>query len=245
MSRLVLLSGWGIDARIWHGLDSHWPDDITVTTPDWPGYGRHGALTDPTDVASLAQAMHEVLPSDAVWVGWSLGGLLAAAMLRFLPSPRALVMLGMTPRFTATGTRGVTGRELALFQAAFARDPQRTWAHFVRWQVNGEPSPNAAQQRLEKMIGKAMPADIPTLKAGLEQLASWDLHHTLSHAPCPVVYLRGEDDPLLPPPEGYSPQVLAGSGHCPQVSIPEQLTQRLTAIVRCARHNSRKRARHV
>ena len=87
MSHLVLLSGWGIDARIWRSLDSRWPENAHVTTPDWPGYGQQSPLAAPADLEMLAHAMREALPIDSIWVGWSLGGILAAALLRHLPPP--------------------------------------------------------------------------------------------------------------------------------------------------------------
>ncbi|MAY72969.1 MAG: hypothetical protein CME82_16130 [Halomonas sp.] len=46
MIRLVLLSGWAIDARIWSPLASHWGASVTVDAIDWPGMGGRPALGD-------------------------------------------------------------------------------------------------------------------------------------------------------------------------------------------------------
>ena len=88
MTRLVLLSGWGIDRRIWRPLHPYWPANVEVAAVDWPGYGKVPALPDNASLSELATAMASRLPSDAVWVGWSLGGLLATALLDYLPAPR-------------------------------------------------------------------------------------------------------------------------------------------------------------
>ncbi|MCP1365244.1 alpha/beta fold hydrolase, partial [Halomonas sp. BBD48] len=130
MTQIVLLSGWGIDARLWQRLTPHWPLHLHVSSPDWPGYGQHPPLADPTDLDALADAMQDVLSADAIWVGWSLGGMLAAALLPYLPAPQALVMLGAAPRFVSDEHGGVRPQEIEAFQRAFARDPQRTWQHF-------------------------------------------------------------------------------------------------------------------
>lgn len=228
MTRLVLLSGWGCDARLWRPLAPHWPAGIRVETPDWPGYGERPALSRPADIASLAEAMAEALPSDAVWVGWSLGGLLTAALLQYLPAPRGLILLGMGPRFCHP--EGVTTQELAAFRRAFARDPDATLAHFHRWQLSGEPAPRAAHRDLRALLGEAPNADPATLAAGLAWLADLDIGELLARPPCPVRTLAGESDPLLAPPlRQAADRRLAGAGHCPMLSRPAELADALLA----------------
>ncbi|QFT84687.1 Pimeloyl-[acyl-carrier protein] methyl ester esterase [Halomonas sp. THAF12] len=227
--KLVLLGGWGCDARLWQALDGHWPSGLTITAPDWPGYGEREALEDPASLDELAEAMAGELPSDAVWVGWSLGGLLAGALLERLPTPRALVLLGMGERFPHP--EGVSRAALAQFRKAFRRDPAGTHAHFLRWQLGGEPSPRAAHQRLIALLGDDASADTATLAAGLAQLGELDNAERLASPPCPVHRLAGEADPLLAPEERERAELrLPEAGHCPLISQPERLARALAAI---------------
>lgn len=229
MTRLVLLSGWGIDARIWQPLEPFWPTGLEISTPDWPGYGQRSPLEMPHDLAGLAEAMAETLPRDAVWVGWSLGGLLASALLNYLHPPRRLVLLGMGPRFCMAG--GISDQELAAFRHAFSRDSQATWSHFLRWQLQGEPTPRRAHQRLRELIDASPGADDATLAAGLTQLADLDVTQHLADAPCPVVRVAGERDPLLAPSlRSCADHRLPKAGHCPMVSCPEALATLLAGI---------------
>ncbi|MEQ6890106.1 alpha/beta fold hydrolase [Halomonas sp. CS7] len=233
MSRLVLLSGWGCDARIWQPLAAHWPDRLEtgfeVTPPDWPGYATRPALDDPEDLTALAEAMAADLPQDAVWVGWSLGGLLAAALLDHLPAPRGLVLLGMGARFCHPD--GVSHENLATFRSAFRRDPPATRAHFLRWQLRGEPSPRTAHRQLLELLGPEPTASSATLAAGLGQLAEIDNSARLAAPPCPVWRIVGEQDPLLPPSVHDAADVrLADAGHCPMLSQPLALAECLAAI---------------
>ena len=229
MSRLILLSGWGCDARIWQALDGHWPPGVQVSAPDWPGYGPQPECQEPACLADTARVMAETLPAEAVWVGWSLGGLLAEALLDHLPPPRALVVIGMGPRFCHPD--GVSDEELATFRRAFRRDPEATRAHFLRWQLRGEPSPRAAHRQLLGRIGQAPPAGLTTLAAGLEQLARLDAGRRRGAAPCPVYRLAGEADPLLAPAvREVADWRLANAGHCPMLSQPERLAALLAAV---------------
>lgn len=239
MTHVVLLSGWGIDARIWQPLAVYWPEDVTVSTPDWPGYGDRASLDDPDNLEALAEAMAGELPTHAVWVGWSLGALLAASLLEHLPAPRALVLLGMNSRFTtavgsdATPSVGVTANELATFQRAFERDPKKTWRHFLRWQLSGEPDPRGAHQRLEYLIGlDDLPADKATLASGLNQLARLDISHLMASPAYPTLRIRGSDDPLLSMPDGREYAVIMNAGHCPQLSAPGELAKLLCDLAR-------------
>ncbi|MCH4810737.1 alpha/beta fold hydrolase [Vreelandella neptunia] len=223
--RLVLLSGWGIDRRIWQSLEAYWPRETEVQPIDWPGYsegdGGTPALPANATMAQLAESMATSLSHDTVWVGWSLGGLLATALLDYLPAPKGLILLGAGATFCADD--GVTTAELKAFQRAFQRDPTATWQHFLRWQAQGEPSPRQAYRQLRDLLGETPPADSITLATGLQWLASIDNRSRLAAAPCPVVRLTGEHDPLISPVQRSASERLSGVGHCPMLSQPQAL----------------------
>lgn len=223
---LVLLSGWGIDHRIWQSLEECWPNGTNVLSIDWPGYGDTPALPANATLAQLAEPMANVLPSDSVWVGWSLGGLLATALLDYLPAPKGLILLGAGATFCADD--GVSQTQLGSFQRAFSRDPEATWRHFLRWQAQGEPNARKAYQQLQGLLGDAPNADHATLSCGLEWLAKLDNHTRLATIACPVVMLNGEQDPLMSPDQREAGEQLSGVGHCPMLSQPHQLAATLT-----------------
>lgn len=222
MTPLVLLSGWGIDARIWQPLAPYWPDGSRIHTPDWPGYGERVHDTLPKTLPGLADKMRNDLPPDAIWVGWSLGGLLAGALLSHLPPPRALVLVGIGTRFCSED--GIRPAELATFRRAFDRDPRATWQHFLRWQLQGEPAPRMAHRRLLDLLGDHPGASSQTLALGLDQLARLDLGERLAMPPCQIWRLAGERDKLLGKAARQSAdRILTDCGHCPMLSRPEAL----------------------
>ncbi|MCE8014659.1 alpha/beta fold hydrolase [Halomonas sp. MCCC 1A17488] len=226
---LVLLSGWGIDARIWHPLAPYWPGGIEVRTPDWPGYGERSHETLPKTLPVLADKMRGDLPQDAIWVGWSLGGLLAGALLPHLPPPRALLLVGTGARFCSED--GVRAAELATFRRAFDRDPRATWQHFLRWQLQGEPAPRMAHRRLLDLLGGHPSASSQTLATGLEQLAYLDLGEMLAAPPCPIWRIAGERDRLMGKTARQSAErILTGCGHSPMLSHPETLVRHLVEL---------------
>lgn len=227
MTRLVLLSGWGIDRRIWQPLQPYWPDNVDVVAVDWPGYGDSPAIPANATMNELAATMTDRLPSDAVWVGWSLGGLLATALLDHLPAPRGLVLLGAGARFCAPGS--TLAAELGDFQAVFAQRPDAAWRHFLRWQAQGEPAPHHAHAQLRDLLGKTPCADHSTLATGLHWLATLDNCQRLKARPCPVVHLVGEHDPLISHAARQGTQTIEHCGHGPMLSQPERLASLLAA----------------
>ncbi|WP_370656591.1 alpha/beta fold hydrolase, partial [Klebsiella pneumoniae] len=80
-------------------LAPHWPTSLEVSSVDWPGYGKSPPLPGQASLGTLANTMSNLLPSDAIWVGWSLGGLLATALLDQLPAPQGLILIGAGERF--------------------------------------------------------------------------------------------------------------------------------------------------
>lgn len=219
--RLILLSGWGVDRRIWQPLGDFWPEHIEAQSVDWPGYGNTPALPENATLEQLAQAMADQLPEDAVWVGWSLGGLLASALLDHFPAPRGLLLIGAGERFCSDD--GVSKHELASFRRAFTREPDITWQHFLRWQAQGEPNPRHAHRQLRTLLGNHASADHTTLSQGLDWLANVDNTQRLQQAPCPVIRLVGEHDPLIGASQHAQAVPLAHSGHCTMLSQPARL----------------------
>lgn len=239
--KLVLLSGWAVDARIWCPLAPHWSSDIEVTTPDWPGMGQRPALSGATsrvDHQALATAMAGELPQDAIWVGWSLGALQATALTQRLSAPRGLILLGMGSRFCHP--QGVSEAELARFRSAFEQAPDKARQHFLRWQLKGEPSPGNALRLLNQLIDTHPAYDIGSLAAGLEWLATGNITESLAALPCPVRRLCGERDPLLAEPiRNAMDAQLAHAGHCPMVSQPAALARLIVDQARCIERSHR------
>lgn len=74
---LVLLHGWGLNAEVWHCISEELASHFTLHLVDLPGFGRSrgfGAMS----LDEMAQQVLDAAPQNAIWLGWSLGGLVAS-----------------------------------------------------------------------------------------------------------------------------------------------------------------------
>lgn len=98
---LVLLHGWGLNAEVWRCIDEELSSHFTLHLVDLPGFGRSrgfGALS----LADMAEVVLRQAPDKAIWLGWSLGGLVASQIALTHPERvLALVTVASSPCFSA------------------------------------------------------------------------------------------------------------------------------------------------
>lgn len=249
----VLLPGWGMNAATLQPLaealqqSSETPLPRQVICLNWPEDPALWQQAADGDLLPLLQAIHQLHPEPAVWLGWSLGGLLLGQLLQrphFKASIPAAVFLGCGPRFVAKNKTeaswGLRATELLAFKKSWRRDPTLTWQSFLTWQCLGELNPQASTVWFQTQTDHAglyhSGLSQQVLQAGLELLQQLDHSQLLQESDSPLLLIRGEDDPLCPDwqtlPEDFAHasiqwQQLAGCGHAAHHTEPELLAQAL------------------
>lgn len=227
---LVLVHGWGLHSGVFDALAAELAQRFRVTRVDLPGHGRSAACTMSAALEKLAAQIGARVPSPAIWLGWSLGGLLA--MQRAVVAPetvQALWLIASVPRFVrgADWPHGVEPGVLQQFARDLDTDYAGTLARFLALQVRGSVEAGATLRALRARLlehGAPTPA---ALHIGLELLRDTDLRAQLVAIRCPTLFLFGERDVLAPPasvdglrecmPAARS-LTIAGAGHAPFLS---------------------------
>ncbi|WET40946.1 pimeloyl-ACP methyl ester esterase BioH [Citrobacter enshiensis] len=237
---LVLLHGWGLNAEVWHCISAELASHFTLHLVDLPGFGRSqgfGAMT----LEAMAECVLKQAPDKAVWLGWSLGGLVASQVALTHPERvQALVTVASSPRFSAhEAWPGIKPEILAGFQQQLSEDFQRTVERFLALQTLGTETARQDARALKKAVLALPMPEVEVLNGGLEILKTADLREQLKALTMPFLRLYGYLDGLVPRkvvpmldalwPESES-EVFAKAAHAPFISHPDAFCQALIAV---------------
>ncbi|WP_432699627.1 pimeloyl-ACP methyl ester esterase BioH [Kluyvera cryocrescens] len=237
---LVLLHGWGLNAQVWDGITPELGAHFTLHLVDLPGYGRSvgfGALS----LEEMAQKVLEKAPKQAVWLGWSLGGLVASQIaLRYPERVQALVTVASSPYFAAHDEwPGIKPEVLSGFQQQLSDDFQRTVERFLALQTMGTESARQDARALKQTVLSLPMPSSEVLNGGLEILKTADLRQPLTELNMPFLRMYGRLDGLVPRkivplldalwPASES-VVFDKAAHAPFISHPQAFCEPLVAL---------------
>ncbi|TWJ32758.1 alpha/beta fold hydrolase [Geobacter argillaceus] len=235
---LVFIHGWAMSGRVWHFQAETFAHDWQVIVPDLRGHGRSGQGSAPSlgmaDFAADLVALFTALDLEgATLVGWSMG---AQVVLEAFPALRervaALVLVGGTPRFTATddypfGLPPVEARGMAL---RLKRDYSRTMGDFFKAMFAEGELVGEQYQRVVREI--VIPGRRPEPEAAVKALAALtgaDQRHQLAGIDRPALLVHGTADSICLPGASHfmagqlsdaTLVLLEGYGHAPFISSP-------------------------
>lgn len=237
---LVLLHGWGLNAEVWHCIQEELASQFRLHLVDLPGFGRsHGFGAVPLD--EMAKVVLERAPQKAIWLGWSLGGLVASQIALTHPERvQALVTVASSPCFAARDEwPGIKPEVLAGFQQQLSEDFKRTVERFLALQTMGTETARQDARMLKSAVLALPMPEVEVLNGGLEILKTVDLREPLAALSVPHLRIYGYLDGLVPRnvvpmldelwPQSES-LVIAKAAHAPFVSHPETFCAALTAL---------------
>lgn len=237
---LVLLHGWGLNAEVWRCIDEELSSHFTLHLVDLPGFGRSrgfGALS----LADMAEVVLRQAPDKAIWLGWSLGGLVASQIALTHPERvLALVTVASSPCFSARDEwPGIKPDVLAGFQQQLSDDFQRTVERFLALRTMGTETARQDARALKKTVLALPMPEVDVLNGGLEILKTVDLRQPLQNVPMPFLRLYGYLDGLVPRkvvpmldklwPHSES-YIFAKAAHAPFISHPDEFCHLLVAL---------------
>lgn len=198
---LVLLHGWGLNARVWSCIISRLAPYCKLHLVDLPGYGRsrnyhYGMLT----LTQLAEELIGQAPANAIWLGWSLGGLVANMVACQQPEKvKGLITVASSPYFCAEGYwPGINNQKLNNFAEQLHKNVLSTIYHFLALQTMGVKSARKDMRWLKTIFCADQYPSIEWLAWGLKLLKTSDLRLALWQLDLPLLRLYGYFDELVP-----------------------------------------------
>ena len=196
---LFLIHGWMMNQHCWDTVARQFKDHYCLTMVDLPGHG--GSLQSIYSLSrpeQLLDGLLEAAPKNAIWLGWSIGGLLAQLATQVAPERiNALISVGMSSRYTATSDWPY-GINHVLFRAVkqlFAISPKQAIVGLIEKQVLGSERQEYARAILKSLA--TMPWDKKELKSGLDFLTTADARLAMQAFNQPTLFIAGEKDLIV------------------------------------------------
>lgn len=216
MADCVLVHGWGLNHAVWSDLSARLGAHCRLHAVDLPGHGSSSAGSGGLD--AWAGRLAGVVPGPAVWIAWSLGGVVSLRMAQWRPDRvRALVLIDISPRFAvaADWPWGAPASLLEEFARRLETDFYGLLHEFVALNARGA---QAGAARALRQLRDAVALAPPTregLRQGLDILRTADLRAALPHVHVPVLVVNGERDRLTHPQAArWMAQALPDGEYC-------------------------------
>ncbi len=230
-----MLHGWGMNNAVFTPLYDHL-QDYCVHYIDLPGFGHSPAIDGHFD--QWVDHLVANTPTNAIWVGWSLGGLLATQVaIRHPEHICALATIASSPCFMAQKDEGWPGIDPAIlsqFGTQLGQNLPKTIERFLAIQAMGSSTAKEDIKRLRDLVlAKPLP-DPLALKQSLSMLQEIDLRPQLSTIDKPWLRVWGRLDGLVPrrvPPHMpkhdalYQDLIISKASHAPFFSHTDEFNR--------------------
>ncbi|MBU3824573.1 MAG: pimeloyl-ACP methyl ester esterase BioH [Candidatus Oceanisphaera merdipullorum] len=244
---LVLVHGWGMNGAVWQPLVERLESDFCMHMVDLPGFGHSKPLPDGALLSDWSQAVLEVVPQQAAWLGWSLGGLIATQAALQAPSRVSqLLTLASSPCFVAKDNwPGIKPEVLTAFAEQLNEDHEAVIKRFLALQAMGSEHAKTDVRQLRHSLNSKPSPNTDALIAGLNLLADVDLRTQLAELQMPALRLYGRLDGLVPyktiplveallPTANRRQYIEAKASHAAFISHPDATAEKIRAFLQPA-----------
>ncbi len=220
---LVFIHGWGLNSGVWQPTVERLSLNYQVITIDLPGFGLNVEKSiSPYSLVQISKLISDSIDIPAIYIGWSLGGLVAAQIALDYPEKvQGLVTIASSPCFiekscveksfveknttedkattnTPKSWRGIKPQVLQAFHQQLNQDIKKTLDGFLKIQALGSPSIRQDIKQLRDLILQYPMPSKTTLEQSLQLLTSEDLRTQLMNIKMPFLRLYGKLDSLVP-----------------------------------------------
>lgn len=236
---LVFIHGWGLNSAVWQPSVDALKEKFEVITVDLPGFGENVEQTlSPYTLDVVAKLIQQAVGKPAVYIGWSLGGLVASEIALSYPQQvKALVTVASSPCFVEQESwPGIKPEVLTLFHRQLAEDTKKTINNFLKIQAMGSPHLRHDIKLLRELVMQFRMPTKSTLDESLQLLETVDHREQLINITMPFLRLYGKLDGLVPRRSVKSISALSPNSelvifeqasHAPFISHPDEFHQTL------------------
>lgn len=197
---VVILHGWGWTHQHMQPLVEELSKHYRVTNIDLPGRGQSDWYPTIKTIHDIADVLLPHLPKQAIYIGWSFGGLVPISIAARYPQYiKRFVGIATTPKFLAD--KDWPGVPVSGFKTSFAKLKQSGvkdfFAELYNFEFSTLDSKSAAYQKLIQLTENSE-IDLNVFLKGLDICDITDLRTEFETLRCPVDLIFSSKDYVVP-----------------------------------------------
>lgn len=196
---IVLLHGWGANRSVWSPLLDSLKNKLRCHLVDLPGCGL-AQENQVVEFDALLDELAQQLPDQAIYCGWSLGGLIAMVMAHRYPRKvKRLLTIASSPCFVARGDwPGIKPQLMDGFMQGIEANSRLTLKRFIGLQSLYSITAKEDRAHLQGVLKTYPFPQQQALQLGLEWLNSIDLRSEVALIEQPWDAFFGNRDAIVP-----------------------------------------------
>ncbi len=225
--KIAILHGWATDPKIMQPVVQPLEEaGYTVLPYEMPGYGSRSSESDATKIDDLVDDALENLAGADIWIGWSLGAMVALAAAATNPKfLKGIVAVCPTAKFCCDAEKEVA---LSNLRRSVEQNAVKAVKRFHR-SMPASKNRRSFVKNSEIVANQNVSVSLETLLSGLEILARADLSEEVNKIDVPVALIGGTEDSVIPASSGQALQCMIPNcrytplpcGHLPFLECPE------------------------
>lgn len=200
---VVLIHGWGCDHFHMQPIADMLSKKYRVTNIDLPGRGKSSWDSSIKNIHDIADSILPHLPENAIYIGWSFGGLVSQSIAARYPSrTKRIIGVGTTPRFIED--KNWPGVPQPGFYVPFSEGINKIGLkEFLKNFFEAEfseinPKPESYFTLLKHNEMAAPEVNLEILFKGMNICDTTDLRNEFKLLSCPIDLILGEKDGTIP-----------------------------------------------
>jgi len=199
---IFCIHGWASNAQVFKPLADLFAEHFHFVAVDLPGFGE-SECDDPNEayqITSLVSQLLGVAPEKSVWLGWSLGGMLAAQAAAHAPDRIEKVMTICSNAKFLADKKWKQGVPDPLFNGFMdsIEDVRTTLRRFAALTVVGEQKDMLVHLKWLQQNTQTQSTQSGVLKSSLELLAKIDNRQVYKALPQPCLHMLATNDAIVP-----------------------------------------------
>ncbi len=229
-----MIHGWGFDSGVFEAINEVFEKNYRTQKINLPGYGGEKVLCG-YSLSSMSSYIRDKVIEPAVFIGWSMGGLVALELAKTEPEcVKSLILIASTPCFVKkeNWSEAMDQKVLEGFILAYNKEPAMTRDKFGRLVTSGNKNPRSWIRELHSLSKSKIEPVV--LEQGLQILLNTDLRENLKDLKTPAMMIFGERDTLVPVAvekqikllnPRIKTRIISNSGHIPFVTETDQVAE--------------------